>query len=88
MMGKILGFTPIREPGPGTITTQAFINCADCGKAVSGHGGPRRDALCLDCAAAFLQGRDSDGCRNCGATEKPDLCSGGPWCKFPRGLKP
>lgn len=22
-------------------------------------------------------------CRNCGATDKPDRCSGGPQCKFP-----
>ena len=22
-------------------------------------------------------------CRNCGATEKPDACSGGPWCAYP-----
>lgn len=23
-------------------------------------------------------------CKNCGATERPDRCSGGPWCLFPR----
>lgn len=48
---KILGYTlePIYETPPGSITTQAFILCSSCGGAVSSHGGPRINAVCLKC---------------------------------------
>lgn len=48
---KIIGYTlePIYETPKGAIVTQAFILCASCGGAVSGHGGPRYNALCLNC---------------------------------------
>ena len=43
------GFYPLYEPGRGFITTAAFIHCKYCKGAISGHGGPRYDAVCLTC---------------------------------------
>ena len=40
---------PIYETRRGMIVTQAFILCSSCGSAISGHGGPRYNALCLKC---------------------------------------
>ena len=51
---EILGFTPIRRPAPGSIVTQAFILCSDCGGAISATGGPRREAYCLACTKKML----------------------------------
>lgn len=48
---KVIGYTlePIHETAPGMIVTQAFILCSSCKSAISGHGGPRYNALCLRC---------------------------------------
>ena len=48
---KIIGYTlePIYETPKGAIVTHAFILCTSCGGAVSGHGGPCINALCLNC---------------------------------------
>lgn len=48
---KIIGYIlePIYETPKGSIATHAFILCTSCGGAVSGHGGPRYNALCLNC---------------------------------------
>ena len=48
---KPIGYTlePIYKTPPGHITTQAFILCCSCQGAVSAHGGPRYNALCLKC---------------------------------------
>lgn len=51
---EILGFTPIRRPPKGSIVTQAFILCTDCGKPISPVGGPRREALCVACTGQLL----------------------------------
>lgn len=40
---------PIYETKPGSIVTQAFITCCVCQKAISGTGGPRQNAYCMDC---------------------------------------
>jgi hypothetical protein len=40
---------PIEELRPEYIYTAAFINCNDCGTAISSMGGPRTYALCLEC---------------------------------------
>lgn len=49
---KVIGYTlePIYEKPPGSITTHAFIVCANCGAVVSGNGGPVHNAICLKCA--------------------------------------
>jgi len=48
---KIIGYTlePIYETPKGAIVTHAFILCTSCGGAVSCHGGPCINALCLNC---------------------------------------
>jgi len=48
-MGKVIGYTEIREPEAGSITTQAFIVCAGCSRAISSVGGPRYNSYCLTC---------------------------------------
>jgi hypothetical protein len=48
-MGKVIGYTEIREPEAGSITTQAFIVCAGCSRAISSVGGPRYNSYCLVC---------------------------------------
>jgi hypothetical protein len=40
---------PIEELRNDYIYTAAFINCNGCGTAISGMGGPRSYALCLEC---------------------------------------
>ena len=42
------GWEPIVQPS-GRIYTQAFILCKKCRAAISGHGGPRYNSLCLEC---------------------------------------
>lgn len=46
-----IGYTlePIYAPHRGSIVTQAFILCSSCKGAISGHGGPRYNAVCLKC---------------------------------------
>ncbi len=46
-----IGYTlePIYEPRYGTIVTQAFILCSSCNDVMAGNGGPRYNALCLNC---------------------------------------
>ena len=48
---EIIGYTlePIREGKPGGIRTAAFILCCSCRAPISGHGGPRYNAVCLKC---------------------------------------
>lgn len=41
--------TPIYKPKRGSIVTQAFIHCSQCGRSVYHCGGPRIGALCLLC---------------------------------------
>lgn len=50
-MRETIGYTlePIYATKKGYITTQAFILCTSCGGAVSSHGGPKYNALCLRC---------------------------------------
>ena len=43
------GYYPIYKSPPGSIVTQAFILCKYCNGAISGHGGPKYDAVCLTC---------------------------------------
>lgn len=40
--------TPIRQP-KGYIYTAAFIHCSECGTIISGMGGPKFNAICLNC---------------------------------------
>ena len=40
---------PIYAPRRGQIATAAFILCRSCGSAISAHGGPRYNSLCLRC---------------------------------------
>ena len=46
-----VGYTlePIYAPRKGYIATAAFILCSSCRSAISSHGGPRYNALCLRC---------------------------------------
>ena len=48
---KVLGYTlePIYEIPDGAIATAAFILCHSCNSPISGHGGPRYNAVCLKC---------------------------------------
>ena len=50
-MGETIGYTlePIYAPRKGYVTTAAFILCSSCKGAVSSHGGPKYNALCLKC---------------------------------------
>lgn len=43
------GFYPLYATPPGYITTHAFILCRYCNGAISGSGGPKYDAVCLEC---------------------------------------
>lgn len=43
------GYYPLYETPPGYITTCAFILCKYCNGAISGSGGPKYDAVCLEC---------------------------------------
>ena len=47
-----IGYTlePIYEIRKGAIATAAFILCSSCRAPISGHGGPRYNAICLKCA--------------------------------------
>ena len=47
----ILGYDgdkPIIQP-KGMVYTQAFILCRDCRYPISTHGGPRYNAVCVEC---------------------------------------
>ena len=46
-----IGYTlePIYSPRRGYVATAAFILCSSCRGAISSHGGPRYNALCLKC---------------------------------------
>ena len=48
---EVIGYTlePIYKTKPGMVVTQAFILCSSCGSAISAHGGPRYNTLCLKC---------------------------------------
>ena len=48
---QVIGYTlePIYETARGAIATHAFVLCSSCGSAISGSGGPRYNALCLQC---------------------------------------
>ena len=53
------------------------------GRALAIYDEPREtqnDERCIEATLAFA---DPDACKNCGATDRPDMCSGGPWCLFP-----
>lgn len=43
------GYYPIYKSKPGGIVTRAFILCKYCNAAISGHGGPKHDAVCIPC---------------------------------------
>ncbi len=43
------GYYPLYDSPPGSIVTQAFILCKRCSHTISGHGGPKYDAVCLEC---------------------------------------
>ena len=47
----VIGYTlePIYQTPQGQIVTHAFVLCASCGSAISSHGGPRYNAVCLKC---------------------------------------
>ncbi len=40
---------PIEELKEGYIYSAAFIHCNECRAVISGMGGPRSYALCIDC---------------------------------------
>jgi hypothetical protein len=40
---------PIEELKEGYIYSAAFICCSQCNRAISGMGGPRSYALCIEC---------------------------------------
>lgn len=43
-------YRAIQQPSGGQwIYTQAFIICSECHTAISGHGGPGHNSICLDC---------------------------------------
>jgi hypothetical protein len=47
----ILGYDndePIIQPN-GMVYTRAFIFCRECNKPISAHGGPRYNAVCVEC---------------------------------------
>jgi hypothetical protein len=55
MSDEILGYTqydnkwtPIIQP-KGYVYTCAFILCSKCQSAISSHGGPSYNSLCLKC---------------------------------------
>ena len=33
----------------GSILSQAFIMCVDCGRVIAGRGGPRIGSVCVSC---------------------------------------
>jgi hypothetical protein len=41
-------YEAIQQPR-GFIYTAAFILCSECRTAISGHGGPGHDSICLNC---------------------------------------
>lgn len=43
------GYYNLYAPKPGMITTQAFILCKYCNRAIHSVGGSRSDAVCFDC---------------------------------------
>jgi hypothetical protein len=49
-MSDVVGYTitPIIQPA-GYVYTQAFILCYRCKGAVSSHGGPMYNAICIPC---------------------------------------
>lgn len=40
---------PIEELKEGYIYSAAFVCCNECGAAISGMGGPKSYALCIEC---------------------------------------
>lgn len=49
--GPPIGYTlePIYELRKGYVATAAFVLCSSCRGAISSHGGPKYNALCLTC---------------------------------------
>ena len=49
--GPPIGYTlePIYELRKGYVATAAFVLCSSCRSAISSHGGPKYNALCLTC---------------------------------------
>lgn len=44
-------YTPLYAAPPGSIVTQAFILCKECGGAISPCMGPQYNTVCLTCYA-------------------------------------
>jgi hypothetical protein len=40
---------PIEDQGDGYHVTEAFVNCNECHRCISGFGGPKTYALCIRC---------------------------------------
>jgi hypothetical protein len=65
IMTEILGYyggdvtKPIYATERGTITTQAFILCSQCGAAIKSNGGPAFGAWCPTCMEN-KEGDDND----------------------------
>jgi len=43
------GFYKLYKSKPGYIVTQAFVLCKYCEAVISSTGGPKYDAVCLNC---------------------------------------
>ena len=47
------GLVPITEPNKGSIVTQAFILCSECGSIISSCSGPKYNAICIPCSKKY-----------------------------------
>lgn len=43
------GFYPLYAHPKGAVTTTAFILCKQCQAIISSSGGPRSNAICMNC---------------------------------------